>query len=66
MSRPGLLKEVAPAGRVWGFCPIRTLLRWASLGEAETTALSLGLKLTTSPVHDDLEIEHTTTPLATT
>jgi putative ABC transport system substrate-binding protein len=63
----GLLKEVEPAVERIGFLFNPNTAPYAGLflREAKTAALSLGLKLTSSPVHDDLEIERTITARGT-
>jgi ABC-type uncharacterized transport system substrate-binding protein len=63
---PGLLKEIAPAVERMGFLFNPETASYAEpfLRQAEGAALSLGIKLTPSPIHDDPEIERTIAGLA--
>ena len=58
---PGLLKEIAPAVERLGFLFNPDTAPYADLflRQAEAAAVSLGLKLSASPIHNDPEIEHT-------
>jgi putative ABC transport system substrate-binding protein len=58
---PGLLKEIAPAVERLGFLFNPDTAPYAEpfLRQAEAGAVSLGLKLTASPIHNDPEIERT-------
>jgi len=58
---PGLLKEIAPRVERMGFLfnPDTAPYAQPFLRQAETSALALGLKLTSSPIHNDPEIERT-------
>ncbi len=62
---PGLLKEIAPAVERLGFLFNPDTASYAEhfLRQAETAALSLGLKLSASPIHNDPEIERAITTL---
>jgi putative tryptophan/tyrosine transport system substrate-binding protein len=65
---PGLLKEIAPAVERLGFLFNPDTAPYADLflRQAEAAAVSLGLKLSASPIHNDSEIEHTIITLTST
>jgi putative ABC transport system substrate-binding protein len=65
---PGLLKEIAPGVERLGFLFNPDTAPYAEpfLRQAEAGAVSLGLKLSASPIHNDPEIERTIITLTST
>jgi putative ABC transport system substrate-binding protein len=63
---PGLLKEVAPGVEKLGFLfnPDTAPYAESFLRQAEASALALGMKLNSLPIHNDPEIERTMADLA--